>query len=336
MIGYYVHHHGSGHLHRAAALSAALKHEVVVISSLDKPDNWVGDWVRVPRDDTGASVHDVTAHGRFHWLPQRDRGLRARMSRLASWIYLNNPELLISDVSVEVTVLARLHGVPVLTVMLPGRRDDAPHQLAMEISATLVAAWPEDMPHLLPGVSESVRSRVHYIGGVSRFPVDERSSAPRRGDAHRVAVMMGAGGNAPSSTTWARARSMTPEWDWTIMGYDDQQWHQDPYQVLLNSDVAVIQAGQNAVAEVAAARLPAVIIPADRPHDEQRTTARALSHDWPALVIEDPDVADWSQVLDQARALDIHPWQRWCDGRAGERFAAVVDDLLAAAPRLVE
>jgi len=43
------------------------------------------------------------------------------------------------DVSVEVSVLARLMGVPVVTMVLPGSRSDQPHRLGYALAAMLIA-----------------------------------------------------------------------------------------------------------------------------------------------------------------------------------------------------
>lgn len=37
MIGYYVHHHGSGHLRRAQAVAAVWGHEITGLSTLPRP-----------------------------------------------------------------------------------------------------------------------------------------------------------------------------------------------------------------------------------------------------------------------------------------------------------
>ncbi len=92
--------------------------------------------------------------------------------------------------------------------------------------------------------------------------------------------------------------------------------------------VVVTHAGQNAVAEVAAARRPVVVVPQQRPHDEQRTTARVLaSGEWPAVVLD--DWPDDEGPLDAAAELDGEQWAAWCDGRAVERFADVVSAVAA-------
>jgi UDP-N-acetylglucosamine:LPS N-acetylglucosamine transferase len=57
----------------------------------------------------------------------------------------------------------------------------------------------------------------------------------------------------------------------------------------------------NALAEVAAARKPAVVIPPARPHDEQLTTARALASAGLAVTAEAwPHGRLWSALLGAA------------------------------------
>ncbi|MCW2817320.1 MAG: hypothetical protein JWR42_107, partial [Marmoricola sp.] len=73
MIGWYVHHQGRGHLHRAQTVVALLHArsgvEVTGLSTLPRPADWPGPWRQLPPDDaaareggTGAAV-DPTAGG---------------------------------------------------------------------------------------------------------------------------------------------------------------------------------------------------------------------------------------------------------------------------------
>ncbi|GAA3540420.1 glycosyltransferase [Aeromicrobium flavum] len=320
MIGYYVHHVGSGHLHRATALARVLDEPVTGLSSLPRPAAWAGDWVELERDDLTAETAGDTADGFLHWAPYGDPGLRRRMAAIAAWIGDADPALLVSDVSVEVALLARLHGVPVISVVLPGDRTDRAHQLGYAASRELVSFWPARAEGMVTGVGD----RLHPLGGLSRFPLTE---APRRPSARRrVVVLNGRGGGGPTDAQLDEARRQTPAWEWEILGGSDGPWLADPFPSICDADVVLTHAGQNAIAEVAAARRPAVVVPADRPHDEQRTTAAVLAAThWPAVV--EPVFPDtgWAERLDRAAALDGGAWAAWCDGRAAERFAEVVD-----------
>ena len=328
MIGYYVHHRGSGHLHRATAVAAELGLPVTGLSSLPRPVDWSGDWVHLPSDATDPSPLDVTAAGRLHWAPMFDDGLRSRMAKLSSWIERVEPHVIVCDVSVEVALLARLHGVAVVSVVLPGDRGDDPHRLGFGVSTELVAVWPREASGMVRGLSDADSHRLHRVGGLSRFPV--RPLRHRRPGHRRVTVLLGDGDGVPTAHCWETLHTQAPDWDWTVLGRQTATWTDDPYGDVCDADVVVTHAGQNAVAEVAAARRPAIIVPAPRPHDEQVTTAAVLrSGDWPALVEMTFPSLGWAGRLEEVAAYDPAGWQRWTDGEAAGRFADVVRSVLA-------
>lgn len=335
MIGYYVHHHGRGHLHRAMSIAPHLPGPVTGLSSLPRPGGWEGPWVELPRDDSapaGYGAGDVVdAEGRLHWVPLRDPGLRRRTHLLSRWIEETDPAALLVDQSVEVVLTARLHGVPVVGFTAPGRRDDAPHALGFGVCSALVGAWPDGMTdQLLPGVPADVRARFTAVGGCSRLPVRDRPAPVGRAtdEPRHVVVMAGDGGDGFTAELLDRARAQTPGWRWTVLSRRLGSWHADPAAVLESADVAVVHAGQNSLAEVAALRVPAVVVPAPRPFDEQATTAAALAQGWPAVVVDAVPVDGWPELLDRASRLDGTQWKRWCDGRAPERVAALVLSLI--------
>jgi predicted glycosyltransferase len=321
VIGYYVHHQGKGHLHRAQALAAALDVPVTGLSSLPAPTGWRGDWVELPRDDQADHPTDVTAGDQLHWVPRHDTGLRGRTAAISAWIERAQPRLVVVDVSVEVALLVRLHGVPVVTVVLPGRRTDPAHLLGFRVSDRLVAFSPPQV-RLEPGLPQELADRVVRVGAVSRFPV---GAAPARttGDRH-VVVLLGQGGDAMTVAGAAALRRLAPDWRWTVLGGADG-WVEDPLPLLRDADVVVTNAGQGSLADVAAVRRPAVVIPAQRPFDEQHTTASALAAGpWPALVLPAFPETGWPDLLERAAALDGSRWDRWCDGLAARRFADAV------------
>lgn len=123
MIGYYVHHQGRGHLARALCIAEHLPEPITGLSSLPAPAGWPGDWVQLDVDfATRQRPYDPTAEGALHWAPLRHNGLRRRMAQIADWIHRANPDAIVSDVSVEVASYARLMGVPVISVAMPGTR----------------------------------------------------------------------------------------------------------------------------------------------------------------------------------------------------------------------
>lgn len=335
-VGCYVHHHGSGHLHRAGALARELGGRGVAVtglSSLPRPDDWAGEWVDLPRDDTvgpgrpDPGTGDPRAGGRLHWVPRHHPGLLERHAAVAAWLARTRPAAVVVDVSVEVALLVRLHGVPVVSVVLPGVRDDAAHRLGHDVSDELVGLWPAEVTSALLGVAPEVAGRVRALGGLSRFDV-EAPPAQRRPGPPRVLVLGGRGGDAWAEADLEAATASAGSWDWQVLGGTGGSWVADPSQAIRDADVVLTHAGQNALAEVAALRRPAVVVPAERPHDEQRCTGRVLAAGpWPAVVVPSLGAASWPDVLDEARALDGSAWAGWVDGHAAARLADVVQQV---------
>lgn len=332
MIGYYVHHHGNGHLHRAMTVAPYLPDVVTGLSSLPRPDSWTGPWVQLARDDgaPGYADVDVTAQGLLHWVPLGDRGLRGRMSAIAAWIEKHAPTAMVVDQSVEVCLLARLHGIPVVALTAPGRRTDGAHRLGFGSASAIVGAWPAGLtPRLLPGLDADLGVRVQAVGAVSRFGV-----APRRrrtpGRRHHAVLLAGTGGDGFTRASIALAQQQTPDWDWTVLSRTLGSWHSDPAAVLATADVAVLHPGQNSLAEVASLRLPALVVPAARPFHEQHVTATALDDGWPVVVADSVPTTGWRDLLDEALFLDGEGWSEWCDGGAPTRIAHVVAGVVDA------
>ena len=327
MIGYYVHHQGHGHQARALGVAHALEEPVTALSSLLPATDWPGEWVQLPLDDTGLGPQDherldVTARGRLHWVPRGHEGVRSRMALISAWIASARPDVVVVDVSVEVAALVRLHGVPVASFVVPGERGDAAHRLGFDLSDALIGCWPPDARGIVRGVPAEVASRIECVGALSRFPVVDPE--PRRPGPPRVTLLAGTGGSFDAHDV-ELARKATPEWEWSVLDPALTGWVADPYPLVTGADVVVTHAGQNAVAEVASARRPAIVIPQARPHDEQRVTADVLAGGaWPALVVDSFADQDWEDLLARASLLDGTGWASWCDGHEAARISQAV------------
>lgn len=321
MIGYYIHHHGLGHLARARSIAAASRHRVVGLSSLDAPAPLApfADWIRLGRDDEAQSPADVEAGGWLHWAPLKDPGYAARMHRVADWIGTAKPEAVVVDVSVEVVALARLLGTRVVTVAQPGVRTDQAHQMGYALSSQILAPWPGELyrpAHLAPFLDKT-----SFVGAISRF--DGRTARPSDGR-RAVAAVFGLGGSQVREADVQRARAADPTWSWQLAG-GHGAWADDLWPFLQNADVVVAHAGQNLVAEIAAARRPAVLIPQHRPFREQDETAAALAASGLALSVPTwPSGEQWPGLLARAAQLDGQQWAQWSSGQGAIRAAAVI------------
>ena len=136
-----------------------------------------------------------------------------------------------------------------------------------------------------------------------------------------------------------RRRAATPEWRWEVIGPAPAGpdpanltwcgWSSEVWPRLCAADVVVTHAGQNALAEVAAARRPAVVVPQDRPHNEQHDHGRgpgtAPGSRCPcAAVARGRGLAG---AAHEAARRGGSAWQRWSPGDGAARAAAVLDEL---------
>ena len=304
------------------------------LSSLGRPPSWQGSWLALDRDDAATSVRDATARGSLHWVPLGDTGLRSRMAAVSRWIEESRPRAIVVDVSVEMVLLARLHGVPVVTVLQPGRRDDPAHVTGLRVADAIVCPWPAEAEsrgrRMLPGLPYDLDERAVRIGAVSRFDAvggHQRNDPSRR--VGRVSVLEGTGGPGLLADAAARVLGRPGRaegaslWTWQPLA-SGPTWHDDPLSVLMASDVVVTHAGGGALADVAAARVPAVVVAGERPFDEQRVAASVLADGpWPVVVRDNADDALSLEALTRARTLDGRSWTGWMDGSA-DRFADVV------------
>jgi hypothetical protein len=136
----------------------------------------------------------------------------------------------------------------------------------------------------------------------------------------------GGGGRDTDDDAVPAARAATPGWVWTERSPENPS--PDLWAELCGAHVVITHAGQNAVADVAAARAAAVVVAQDRPHGEQVATARALTR----LGIADghatwPPAEQWAALLDRAGRHGGEGWSRWSSGRGAEDAAASLDAL---------
>lgn len=284
--------------------------------------------MRLSRDDAAVAVGEPTAHGALHWAPYHDPGFTARMHEIASWVGRAQPAAVVVDVSVEVATFVRLLGVPVIVMALPGKRVDAPHLLVHRLADHIVAAWPRDL--CVPSWLRPYEDKTSYVGGISRF--EDRSDCTSGGrvrtatspEGMRVLVLGGADGTFGAALEDCAATY--PGFTWTALGGGSGSWIADPWPQICAADVVVTHAGQGSVADVAAARRPAVVVPEPRPFDEQKATANVLKRHRLAVVAKSsPNARAWPALLAHASSSDPDRWRRWQVEGAAARAATAIE-----------
>ncbi|ANS79825.1 hypothetical protein SGUI_2429 [Serinicoccus hydrothermalis] len=369
MIGYYLHHVGQGHRRRGTAVARSLRTEAVGLGSGGPPAGWPGDWVELERDDqppVDPRLSQPEAGGALHWVPLHHPGLARRHHQVARWLDRARPDLVVVDVSVEIAVLVRLCGVPVVLGGMPGDREDQPHRLARSLAEAVLAPWPPGAHG--DGAASGPAPRTWEVGGISALAVaggapGEGSARPGTGQGEPgalpagsgqgatgavepgrgplgaveprrggVLVVWGSGGAGPGEHDVEAARASTGR-RWLVRGGDHPP-SPDLLAEMRAAEVVVCHAGQGAVADVALAGRPAVVLAQPRPHGEQEATARALERRGLAATASGwPAAEAWPGLLDRALATGGEGWSAWGSQQGAARAAHRLDE---AAARLQE
>ena len=160
-----------------------------------------------------------------------------------------------------------------------------------------------------------------YVGGISRFA--GRTRAPSLPGTvfvlgSQAASVLGSQAGDPTDHFRA-AQQATPNFRWLT-----PPWAADPWPALCAAEIVVSWAGQNSVADLAAAGVRAVVIAQPRPFTEQDATATVLDHAGLAVGVSGwPEPLNWPELLEQARAL-TPDWSRWQVDGAAERAAQII------------
>lgn len=325
-IGYYVHHHGAGHLARARAIARAADGRIVLLGTgigilgIDLADD---------RPHSGAFDGMDGAHSRpdgLHYAPLDHDGIRSRVAAITRWIADHRPSLMVVDVSVEIAMLARLASVPVIYVRLNGDRNDPPHLEAFRSAVGLLAPFHPDLES--SSTPQWVREKTCYLPGITG------AALPRSRNAQpTILVVIGRGGEPGDGDALARAADSCPQWDWRVIGPCSlpgkgranlaiMGWVHDADRAIADAALVIGAAGDGLVSAILSADRPFICIPEDRPFGEQRATAQRLHEVGAALVLSAwPEPTRWPDVIAAALALQPDARRRLHDPD-GARAAA--------------
>jgi UDP-N-acetylglucosamine--N-acetylmuramyl-(pentapeptide) pyrophosphoryl-undecaprenol N-acetylglucosamine transferase len=340
VIGYYVHHHGSGHRARYEAVASRLG-SVVALSELQ-----IDGGLRLPSDVPSGAADDPGAGGGLHWAPLHVEAAD-RLRVMVDWLASHRPVGVVVDVSVEAAITCRLAGVATVVVRQLGRRDDPAHELAFRSARLLVAPWPAELDD--DAVPAWIRDKTDYVGYVRSDEPACRSHGRTAESldvrATDVVVLWGRGGGRLSTRTLNAIAANCGGTVWCV-GADVLDgdtaalaanvsvvgWRDDIDAILHNAPVTVASAGNNVIADAARWGCPLVLVPQPRPFDEQHVHAGRLAAIGAAVVVAEEldSESAWSESLCAARS---------CPGRLGAlarpggaiRFAAAVGRAFGAA-----
>ena len=265
----------------------------------------------------------------YHGFAVNCGGNAAFSLAMASFLHDWQPDLLVVDVGLEASVLARMCGIPTVYSRQHGKRWDKGHVLAYEWACGLLAPFAQKMEQA--DCPQWIREKTFYSGGFCRFSGREKSQkAPEAyaKDMPNVLVMTGFGGTAISGSAIAQSAAANPQWRWHLLGSHpivkgvcSHGVVEDVWPYLCHADLVVANAGHNSIVEIAAAGVPAVCIPAWRHFDEQTCKAQVLKRLGLSVVLDRwPNADDWRDIWGKARRLEAD-WTALQDEMAPKRAA---------------
>ncbi|MEZ7517447.1 MULTISPECIES: hypothetical protein [unclassified Psychrobacter] len=329
-IGYYAHHHGSGHCRQADKLAALLPNDaraqLTVFTSLDI-DSYrftAIDEQQIVRLNAEDERPDDILAGRageywqpasLHYSPVGNGDIQKRSHQILDTIFQCKIDLMIIDVSVEVAMLCRAASIPYLYVRLPGIRDDTPHLGAFVGALALLAPYPKALESAQTSewvcdktlyldfiYSQKAESYTYesFIDILAKLSVGGEISAPKSTNLPSIetqltdksgatipviTVIKGYGGHKAIDEKLSELRSLLPNALIISLGPidDDKRCYvdistevNDVTPFICHSDYLMMACGLNAVAQAYHYDTPLIVVPDDRPHNEQVVMAEAL------------------------------------------------------------
>lgn len=341
-LGYYAHHHGSGHCRQIDKLAALLpteaRQQLTVFTSVTSEAYTFAaideaQVVRLPAEDERAD--DVLA-GRagqnwqpasLHYSPVGNSDIQQRSHKILDTIYQRRIDLMIIDVSVEVAMLCRAASVPYLYVRLPGLRDDEPHLNAFAGALALLAPYPRTLEStktpewisqktlyldFINTQQKNAQTYQDFIKHLMQLTTDKKALSLMLNDKDKntptiVTVIKGYGGHQAIDAKLPELRQLLPYAFIISLGpIDEDKRHyvdiavdvSDVTPFIEHSDYLLMACGLNAVAQACDYATPLVVLPDDRPHQEQEVMAEALIIQGRAL--------NWQQFKDLMTASVTH------------------------------
>ncbi|NTE04612.1 UDP-N-acetylglucosamine--N-acetylmuramyl-(pentapeptide) pyrophosphoryl-undecaprenol N-acetylglucosamine transferase [Agrobacterium tumefaciens] len=331
-LAFYVHHHGAGHFTRTAQIITHLAgFNITLLGSNLKPfAHLLPENIHVihlPMDIQ--EDHDLYfQHGNtvdaLHYAPLNVKGISDRVAIMTEFFRSARPLILVVDVSVEVTLLARLSGIPTIVMRQHGLRDDLPHQMAYQSAECLLAPFSASIS---PVSAKWIEEKTVYVGGFSRFYNRDSNTELK----NHIAVIVGSGGTSINATFLKFLAISGPNFYFHIIGKIEGKQiessnikyygHLDePKEVLDKCYIVIGNTGHNTVMEMASLNKRFIGIPEARPFEEQVDKAGAISSisgvcivlpeslyntDWNYILTEIEDVMpNWKEVIAESALED--------------------------------
>lgn len=296
MIGYYAHSHGNGHCNYARLFASVRPKYSIILT--DRKYNFKSlNHIPLVNEHCTGDEWDRTEYkepGYLHYAPIGLRNITERNIQILQTIKDHNIELMIIDVSVEVAALMRVSSIPYAYVRMMGNRNDSGHIQAYEGASFLLAYYPEVLePKSTP---QWIREKTIYLGFVTDLEKPKSSSLP---DIYAV-LIMGQGGHSISNSLLDHLSKTLGNKKLHVIGDCKKTDHSNLiYKGFVNnvsdyiqsSNIIIAACGSNLTSEILAQGKPFLILPQERPYEEQKVFAEALENAQMGIILKEDTVA---------------------------------------------
>jgi hypothetical protein len=304
-IGYYAHHHGSGHINYARLIGkACVEHSLGFTIYSEKAERSSKPWEEYELEKEGLSGKALEVYRKklfpepeyLHYSPVSAPNIQRRNSQLLSEIVSRNSDLVIVDVSVEIAALCKAASVPYAYVRMFGDRSDAGHRQAYQGAAFLLAYYPPELEQR--DTPRWVRDKTLYLGFISRYSERKltNSSVQLLKDSKTLAYITGKGGSDKADKNITRLLESGNFTHIDIFGpLEGKSDAHHTYhgmvdnleEALRENDRVVIAPGMNLSSEMIHLGKSIFLSPEPRPYGEQEALAQQLIANGYARPIED-------------------------------------------------
>lgn len=339
-IAFYVHHHGSGHLMRTLQIINELKNHPVILmgSGLSKLKDLPKhvSLVHLPLDIQTSGEKGIDEENPptdFHYAPLGIRGIRERVLIMTEVFAKAYPLILIVDVSVEVSMIARLAGIPTIIMRQHGNRTDPAHELAYRSAELLIAPFSKSM---YIGKKDDAYRKTFFAGGFSRF---DNINVPDIVDKKMVCILVGQGGTSLNTKIIEYIAQCCPTYCFHIIGLKESNnsnitnvtFHgkiDNPIHLVSKANIIIGNTGHNTVMEVAALKKRFIGIPENRPFDEQVSKGESIRHITGVKIIYPNQLlsANWHSLITGLQAQTVD-WQGIIDSNAVKEISKKISSI---------
>ncbi|MCM2373667.1 glycosyltransferase [Aporhodopirellula aestuarii] len=326
--GFYVHYHGMGHKHRTEAILKHLSIPATVVTSRMDSLNWNGptlsNVVGIECDNEELNQEGLKRAADvpcLHFAPLWSDNISNRVAKYTAWLADAKPDVMVVDVSAEISQLTRLSSIPQIVMRQHGDRSDPGHLHTYAAAHSLLAPFPQSMEDEI--TPDWVREKTVYLHGFCRSKSGHSEiPSPSLTGQPTIVFMFGRGGTGEVHERLRATAESLPAYRILVIGKErDESHHRDPANLhylgwvnnapdyTASADVVVTAAGHNSVMELGYARAKFIAIAQPRPFNEQIRKVNVLHREQLAIGLEQwPDDANWPELIHRARRLDPSKW----------------------------